>query len=70
MFMELWQRGMLVANRHNESDLVRIDRNDIIMFAHSAFDQGVVRTAMNDVAAIDDADIAILRMMEKHSSFE
>lgn len=69
--MQPWKRGMLVADRHDNC-CVLVDRSDIVMYAHKhgKNDKELRDYIMQDVTAIDIADIAILRMMEKHESFE
>lgn len=69
--MQSWKRGMLVADRSDDC-CVLVDRIDIIMYAHEhgKNDKEFRDSVMQDVAAIDVADITILRMMEKHESFE
>ena len=69
--MQSWKRGMLVADRSDDC-CVLVDRSDIIMYAHEhGKNNNEFRdSVMQDVMAIDVADIAILRMMEKHESFE
>lgn len=68
--MQSWKRGMLVADRHDDC-AVLVDRSDIIMYIHenAGDDQEFRDSVMQDVTAVDVADIAILRMMEKHDSF-
>ena len=69
--MQAWKRGMLVADRSDDC-CVLVDRIEIIMYAHEhgKNDKEFRASVMQDVTAIDVADIAILRMMEKQESFE